>query len=224
MFESDEEAVEALKRWWKENGRMVVVGILLGVVAVVGWRSWVEYRQDQAVTASQAYTDVETASRSGDLERVRAGAGRLREEFADTPYAAQGSLLEARTLVTAGKPGEAVDPLSWTAENASDEQLRLLAALRLARVHTALDRPEKALEVLDRDAGAFDGLYREARGDALVAAGRVGEARDAYRAALDAREEDAGDGRLIRMKLNDLSGGTAGTSDESETNRAEGGN
>ena len=36
-YETDEEKVEAIKGWWKENGISVVGGLALGLAAVFGW-------------------------------------------------------------------------------------------------------------------------------------------------------------------------------------------
>ena len=52
---TDDERVEDLKKWWKENGASIIVGIALGVMAIFGWRYWNSYRDAQAETASRAY-------------------------------------------------------------------------------------------------------------------------------------------------------------------------
>lgn len=41
---TEEEQVEALKKWWKENGTAVIVGVVIGISAVVGFWKWREYR------------------------------------------------------------------------------------------------------------------------------------------------------------------------------------
>ena len=39
-YETEEQQVEALKDWWKQNGLAVIGGAVLGVSALIGWRGW----------------------------------------------------------------------------------------------------------------------------------------------------------------------------------------
>jgi predicted negative regulator of RcsB-dependent stress response len=56
---------------------------------------------------------------------------------------------------------------------------------RLAQVQLDEKQPDAALATLDaKHPEAFDGLFADLRGDALVAAGRQAEARSAYETAL----------------------------------------
>ncbi|MDH5355953.1 MAG: tetratricopeptide repeat protein, partial [Gammaproteobacteria bacterium] len=36
-METDEEQVEKLKKWWQENGRSVIAGIIIGVGGLFGY-------------------------------------------------------------------------------------------------------------------------------------------------------------------------------------------
>ncbi|HID00266.1 MAG TPA: tetratricopeptide repeat protein, partial [Piscirickettsiaceae bacterium] len=36
-YETDEEQWEAIKQWWKENGKLIVLAAIVGVGAVTGW-------------------------------------------------------------------------------------------------------------------------------------------------------------------------------------------
>ena len=55
-YETEEQQVEALKEWWKENGIAVVSGAILGIAALGGWRGWSWYQEKQANEASDLYT------------------------------------------------------------------------------------------------------------------------------------------------------------------------
>ena len=48
---SDEEVTERLKRWWSENGTGLLVGIVLAVGGVVGWRWFDGWRVERAEAA-----------------------------------------------------------------------------------------------------------------------------------------------------------------------------
>jgi len=67
----EQEQIDALKRWWDENRTYVVAGVVIGVVAVAGWRGWEWHRTRQAEQASALYDQVVKAVTAGDA----AGAG-----------------------------------------------------------------------------------------------------------------------------------------------------
>ena len=38
--ETEEQQIDALKEWWKQNGSAAVIGVVLGVGSLVGWKGW----------------------------------------------------------------------------------------------------------------------------------------------------------------------------------------
>ena len=40
IYENEHDQVDAVKRFFAENGKALVVGVILGVGALVGWRYW----------------------------------------------------------------------------------------------------------------------------------------------------------------------------------------
>ena len=44
-YRTEEEQIEALKRWWSENGKSIVIGIALAGASVFGWRAWQDQQQ-----------------------------------------------------------------------------------------------------------------------------------------------------------------------------------
>ena len=55
---TEEEQVEALKSWWKENGKSLIMGVVIAVAAVFGWRGWNQYQDDFAANASAMYESI----------------------------------------------------------------------------------------------------------------------------------------------------------------------
>ncbi|MEW8396328.1 MAG: tetratricopeptide repeat protein, partial [Candidatus Thiodiazotropha sp.] len=37
-YQTEEEQVEAIKRWWKENGTSVIAGLVIGLGGIFGWQ------------------------------------------------------------------------------------------------------------------------------------------------------------------------------------------
>ncbi|GAL21617.1 Mlr7403 protein [Vibrio maritimus] len=53
LYDSEEQQVEAIKDWWKENGKAVVLGVVVGLGGLFGWR----YYQDSVVQAQEAASE-----------------------------------------------------------------------------------------------------------------------------------------------------------------------
>ena len=64
-FETEEQKIEALKKWWKDNGKMVVAGLVIGGALIAGWRIYQDYRIKHSEKASALYEVVLQAAVSG---------------------------------------------------------------------------------------------------------------------------------------------------------------
>ena len=84
---SDEEQVEALKRWWKENGTSIIAGLVIGLGGVFGWQAWGNYQDRTGKAASQSFNQMLNAVTLGDLESSGKQAELLRLEHEGTNYA-----------------------------------------------------------------------------------------------------------------------------------------
>ncbi|MEA3638920.1 MAG: tetratricopeptide repeat protein [Lamprobacter sp.] len=200
---TDDEKVEAIKKWWKENGTAVVAGILIGLVAVFGWRAWVNHQDQVGQNASLAFEQLMMATGSGQHDSAIKQAENLVNQHAGTPYAALADLALAKVRVEQDDLDGAAKALRSAVERAKDPSLATLAALRLARVLIASNALDDALAVIEQqDQGtAFSADFAGLRGDIAVAKGQTAEARAAYEAAIAG---NAGLSRLIELKLQDL--------------------
>ncbi len=200
-YETEEERIEAIRTWWKENGRSIVFGAVLGIGLLLGWRGWIAYQDNQGRAASTLYAQLLQDAAVHDGGRVAELARRLREEYGSTPYAALAAL-EVAALKSEAELDQSAGELSWVMEHGDEAILQDLARLRLARVRIAQGRAEEALKLLDRDWGlAYAGLVEEARGDAWRAKGDEARARQAYTKALLSGPADPA---FLRMKLDEL--------------------
>lgn len=41
-METEEQQIEAAKKWWKENGSSIVTGLMLGLAVLFGYRYWTD--------------------------------------------------------------------------------------------------------------------------------------------------------------------------------------
>ncbi|TCT23925.1 YfgM family protein [Thiobaca trueperi] len=202
-YETDEEKVEAIKKWWKENGVSVMAGVLIGFGAIYGWRFWGEYRENVAAQASSTFEQVLNNATANQTDAVVQQADVLKDEFGSTPYATLGSLVAAKALYQSGKTAEAIAALQETIKQAPDPALASIAALRLARIQVAegqLDEATATIAAHDKST-AFAGEFAAVRGDIAAARGDHAAARVAYEQAI---EKGSGLSQLLRLKLDNL--------------------
>ncbi len=201
-YASEEEQIEAIKRWWRDNGRAVLLGVALGLAALGGWRVWVWYHNEQGLEASQIYQQLLDDVGQDNAEAVYERAQRLRDDYSGTAYAALAALAAGRAAARADEPERAAEWLRWALDNGSDVQLQNLARARLARALLVQGEHQQALEVIQVETpAAYEVLYAEIRGDALRQQGKREQAASAYREALDAEGRPA-DPELLQRKLN----------------------
>ena len=205
---SDIERLEMAKKWWKENYKSILLGALIAVVVVGGWRYWQYRTESRSATASAIFADLLKAMQSHEDAAALAIGGKVMDQYPDTAYAAQAALALAQVQVTAGKLPEGEKMLQWAIDHGHDDGLKTLARLRLARVQLAAGDAKTAVATLGTDdPQGFAPLFDEARGDADMKLGDSAAARSAYQKALDGWTDQLGDRSLLKMKLDSLPGG-----------------
>lgn len=207
IYNSEQDQVEAIKAWWQKNGRMVIVAIVALLVGVLGWQGWQGQKQQLAESASAAYQqmmDASVAEPETAMELGRAIVG----DYPKTIYSAMASLAMGRIAVEQGDLDAAAAYLRAAAEQSSQEELKLLARLRLSRVLLAQGKQDEALSQLEGDSGAFKAAFDEQRGDILQAMGDESAAYDAYTNAMAAYAEMPQKRELVELKRNDLAQGS----------------
>jgi predicted negative regulator of RcsB-dependent stress response len=202
---SEKEQWEWLKGWIRSNGLWIVAGIAVGVGILVGMRWW-EARTDRiALEAGAKYQQILEALDRSDKTRAQTLTTELERDFGSSPYVDQARLLAARVAVEGNDLPKAADTLKQVMTGTKDEQLALVARLRLARVQLAQGKPDEAIATLDAvDAGAFKPRYQDARGDALIAKGDKAGALKEYQAARTGALTQSVDTQSLDLKIEDL--------------------
>ncbi|CCE22202.1 tetratricopeptide repeat protein [Methylotuvimicrobium alcaliphilum] len=201
IYETEEEQVEALKRWWKENGRSTITGVIVGIVIIVGWNIWQNYKENQALQASALYAQLLNAQNEGNLESAEKIAERIQDQFGGTAYSDYAGLFDAKIRVQQGDLAAAQQSLEAVAKKGSDE-IAQVARLGLIRILLAKGEYEQGLQMIAeaKYSEGFSGAYEELKGDLYVALDRLGEARTAYQAALRSGHKSP----LLQFKLDDI--------------------
>lgn len=182
-----------------------MLGIILGLGAIFGWRAWQAHRIALAESASSLYQDLIAKARESDSKAAGDTASRIVEEYPGTGYAVFAALMLARFSVDAGDLESAAAHLDWAADHNSDPSLAREIRLRSARVRFAQERYDDALALLSSgDSGEFAGSYDDLRGDIEFRRGNVEAARSAYERALSSARSKGIDAAVLESKLDNL--------------------
>ncbi|MFO1427296.1 MAG: tetratricopeptide repeat protein [Steroidobacteraceae bacterium] len=204
-YYNEQEQWERVKSWMRENGPWLLAGVVIGVLALAGWRWWEQRVERLAQEASSRYAQALEAFGRGDRTRGMTLVDELRRDHGSSPYADQGDLAAARVFVETNELQKAVERLTTVMNGSTDAQLRLVARVRLARVQLAQGNPDSAVATLDgAKPGAFAARFEEVRGDALLAKGDKPGALRAWRKAREADTEGVLDDATLELKIADL--------------------
>ena len=203
-YETEEQQVEAIKKWWSENYKMVVFLTIIGLGSIVGVQQWKQNQNVKAQTASMEYDHILQVVKENKDESISQQVETMLNEYPDYTYAALSAMLEAKQMIEAGKLAEAEEKLQWVISNGKAQNLLHISRIRLATLLSAQDKNEEALKVLNVEKGSFTASYLEVKGDILVALKRINEARAAYDQALEAYAVIGANAQILRVKRNDL--------------------
>lgn len=204
----EQEQVAELRAWWKQYGSLIVAAIVAAALTFAGWQAWRWYERRQASEAGVLYDTIGRAARAGDAKALRDADGALLENYPRTVYASLGALMAAHFYFERDDLKSAKAQLQWVIDHGRTDELRDLGQLRLAAVLVDEKAYDEALKLLDEKHGAsYDAQYAALKGDVLVAKNQTGDARTAYRLALDkAGTGSAAFRESIRMRLEALGG------------------
>lgn len=202
-YETDEEKVEAIKKWWKENGFSVIAGVAIGLGAIFGYRAWVNYADSVGQQASAAFEQLLASANGDDTASTIKQSELLAEEYSSTAYATLAKLVAARTELQTGNMAGARAALEQAIVDSPDPAITRIAALRLARILIAEGDLAAASTLTTKydDAPSFAGAFAAVRGDMATAEDRMEDARAAYEQAIAAGAPNAD---RLRLKLDNL--------------------
>jgi predicted negative regulator of RcsB-dependent stress response len=202
---SEAEQWERFKAWLRSYTPWILGGVVVALAGLAGWNWWQDRQTRIGTDASLRYEQMTDALQKNDPARAKAIAAGLQKDFPDSPYVDQAHLFEARLAVEANDLPKADSLLRGIMDRTKDEQLALVARLRLARVQLAQNKPDDALATLSgKAAGAFEGRFHEVRGDVYFAKGNKPEALKEYLAALAGSDARSVDTQSLQLKINDL--------------------
>ena len=205
VYSTEEEQVEAIKKWWNENGKSIIAGIIIGITAIFGWRGYENHTAMQAKAASMLYEQLLVASRKNDADNMRRFANSIITDYGSSTYAIFSKLMLAKIESEQSNFENAEAYLRSILDNNLRDEFKHIVRLRLARVLIANNKLESAEKLLENiDSNQFISHYEELRGDIFAKQGKTKKAEQAYHSALNDEISTEETKVILQMKLDDL--------------------
>jgi len=210
---TEDEQVEALKKWWKENGRAIILGVIIGVSAIVGFWKWNQHVEEQALAASLEYDRFTQYIIEGKSEQIAKSFSMFTGDYEGTSYATLAALLYASYEYDKGNKEKTLEHLRWAKDHSGHEALLHVAQIRLARFLVSENKLDEAFALIDKvDEPAFVSQYAEIKGDVYSKRGEPTLASTSYQLALSSTELSGKQREYVQMKLDNLGAVVGSTS------------
>ena len=198
----EEQEINQLKDWWKENGKTIIVAFILGVGGMFGWRYWQAYQAEQIAQASSQY-DALIYSAQQDEQAKKANIEQFVQANSKTAYAVFALLDEAKKATEKQDFAAAEVNLNQALTQSQDEVLTSIVALRLSSVQFQLGQLDNALTTLNQVKGeSFNARKAILTGDIQVAKGDKVSAKNSFEQAQQSGSQL--EQQMAKMKLNNL--------------------
>jgi len=198
----EEQEINQLKDWWKENGKTIIVAFILGVGGMFGWRYWQAHQAEQIAQASAQY-DALIYSAQQDEQAKKANIEQFVQANSKTAYAVFALLDEAKKATEKQDFAAAEANLNQALTQSQDEVLTSIVALRLSAVLFQLGQLDNALTTLNQVKGeSFNARKAILTGDIQVAKGDKVAAKNSFEQAQQSGSQL--EQQMAKMKLNNL--------------------
>ena len=198
----EEQEINQLKDWWKENGKAIIVAFVLGVGGMFGWRYWQVYQTNQIIEASAGYEAlIYGAEQNSAAQKVK--LTEFVQANSKTSYAVFALLNEAKNAVARQDFIAASTALEQALAQSQDEILTSLAAVRLSAVQFQSGQLDNALSTLNQvKSASFNARTALLSGDIQLAKGDQAAAKSSFEQAL--QNGSPLERQAAQMKLNNL--------------------
>ena len=198
----EEQEINQLKDWWKENSKTIIVAFILGVGGMFGWRYWQAHQAEQIAQASAQY-DALIYSAQQNEQAKKANIEQFVQANSKTAYAVFALLDEAKKATEKQDFAAAEANLNQALTQSQDEVLTSIVALRLSAVQFQLGQLDNALTTLNQVKGeSFNARKAILTGDIQVAKGDKVAAKNSFDQAQQSGSQL--EQQMAKMKLNNL--------------------
>ncbi|MGB5446443.1 MAG: tetratricopeptide repeat protein [Psychromonas sp.] len=202
-YETEEQQVDAIKSWWKENGNTLIIAAVVGLAGLWGWRFYNESVISAQEEASQAYSDTLVKYEQLGGEAGLAELKTFVENNQDNNYGVLAALLLAKEALAAKDFALAKAQFVQLQSQNKYAPLNALINLRLARVETELGEYEQALKTLALiDDASFAAKASQVKGVIYLKQGDLVKARSAFQDAINTSQGNIDP--VLQLQFDDL--------------------
>ena len=200
---SDEQLqIEEIKQWWKENGKVIILAVILAIAGVFGWRYWQSYQLNKVHQSSADFRQLLVAAQANPTAD-NPQLTQFIQENPDSTYATFLLLDKAKGQVDAQQWEQAAATLTQALADAKNSALSSLIALRLASVQSQLKQFDHAIATLGSVTDqAWQGRKSMILGEIYHAMGKKDEAKKAFETALTTANPF--EAQWLQVQLNNL--------------------
>jgi predicted negative regulator of RcsB-dependent stress response len=205
VYTTEQEQLEQIKKWWNENGKAIVFGLVLGLGGLFGYRYWDAARVAEGQNASINYEHLLGLASAGASEDTTATGEAIIKGYPNSTYAKLSALVLAKLAVDVRDFDEAKARLRWVIENSDKGKIKPIAQARLTQLLLAEQKVDEAASLMAQIDSSHAKQFTELRGDLFLAQGEREKARAMYAQALADVRERGGSGEIVQLKLDNLS-------------------
>ena len=204
VYTTEKEQIDQIKKWWGENGKAVIFGLVLGLGGLYGYRYWESTRLAEGQSASINYEHLLTIAAAGASDEATEAGNAIIAGYPKSTYAKLSALILAKLAVDVRDFDEAKTRLQWVIDNSNAGKIKPVAQTRLGQIHLAEGETEQAASLLAQVDPAFADQFSELRGDVFLAQGKLDAARAKYSQALEEAQKRGNTGESIQLKIDNL--------------------
>ncbi|WP_339057334.1 YfgM family protein [Candidatus Regiella endosymbiont of Tuberolachnus salignus] len=209
-YTTENEQADAVRRFFSENAKILVVSVLLIIAVLIGWHYWQNNQNTAMKNAASSYQQVSeilTDNKKAAVTKSDDNTNDVAEQFVrenDNNYAVFIALELANRFVEQKLFDKAEQQLMLALTKTKDKNLLSLTNLRLARLQLQLKNSDQALKTLNSVEGeAWVAMAEDVRGDIFLNKGDIPAARAAYTKATEVNAAQTLQ-TLLRLKLDNL--------------------
>lgn len=180
---TEEEQAARLQKLWREYGLILVLALVIGISAVVGWnyyqKSQLQAKEDAAYTFQKFLVE---RGLEGDLD---AFVDEMAKTRAGAKYVPMTLLYRAKDAIEAAEYETAMQFLEEALQKSNDKILDDMINVRIARIQMQLQQDDAALATLAKVGEDYKFIVLELTGDIYRSREDYVQAASAYEQAME---------------------------------------
>jgi predicted negative regulator of RcsB-dependent stress response len=203
---TEEEQVEQLKKFFKQYGMSLLLGLVLALGGSYGFKMYQARQRHNSEQASLIYSQLMNSVTNNERKQITHQANYLITEYPNSVYATLAKLMLAKQAISDNHLQDARSQLTSVMNNKRFPNFSSVARVRLARLAFHDKQYKKALKLLEplEHQLSFVAYKEQLTGDIMLAMGSPIKAKLAYKKALDLYEGNASLKPVVEMKLDNV--------------------